>query len=254
MDSRSEAENAPDDMLTMMEDSNEPADGRDRRAGMPPNTHIIACATVAEELRHMDVPEEGLTVLEFGLHTEPEKLKTALQAEVDSVEGDCDILLGYGLCSYAVVGLKSERHRLVIPKVDDCIPLFIGSREKHLEMLHAEPGTYYLTKGWVEAQDSAYREYLRLAERYGEARALRVMKVMLANYTRVALINTGNYRMDDYRAFARMMADFLELNFEEIPGSNRMLLMMLDGGWDDEFVVVEPDEEITLEHFQGSNA
>ena len=225
-------------------------EAEDALSNLAADTRIISCATVAEELRHLGVPESRLTVLEFGLHTEPEKLKKALQEQVDSVEGDCDILLGYGMCSYAVVGLRSPTHRLVIPKLDDCIPLFLGSRERHLEMLHAEPGTYYLTKGWVEAQDSAYMEYLRLVERYGEKRAQRVIKVMLGNYTRIALINTGNYRMEDYRAFARMMADFLELRFEEIPGSNRMLLMMLGGDWDGEFVVVEPGVEVALADFQ----
>ena len=225
-------------------------EAEDALSNLAADTRIISCATVAEELRHLGVPESRLTVLEFGLHTEPEKLKKALQEQVDSVEGDCDILLGYGMCSYAVVGLSSQTHRLVIPKLDDCIPLFLGSRVRHLEMLHAEPGTYYLTKGWVEAQDSAYMEYLRLVERYGEKRAQRVIKVMLGNYTRIALINTGNYRMEDYRAFARMMADFLELRFEEIPGSNRMLLMMLGGDWDGEFVVVEPGVEVALADFQ----
>jgi len=225
-------------------------EAEDALSNLAADTRIISCATVAEELRYLGVPESRLTVLEFGLHTEPEKLKKALQEQVDSVEGDCDILLGYGMCSYAVVGLCSPTHRLVIPKLDDCIPLFLGSRERHLEMLHAEPGTYYLTKGWVEAQDSAYMEYLRLVERYGEKRAQRVIKVMLGNYTRIALINTGNYRMEDYRAFARMMADFLELRFEEIPGSNRMLLMMLGGDWDGEFVVVEPGVEVALADFQ----
>ena len=221
---------------------------------MKDGCHIISCATVAEEFRHLGVPEERLTVLEFGLHSYPDKLKTELQAAIDGVEGDCDLLLGYGLCSYAAVGLRSDTHRLVIPKVDDCIALFLGSRTEHLRVLHEEPGTYYLTKGWVEAQEGTFQEYARLVERYGEERAMRVAKVMLANYTRLALINTGNYRMDDYREYAREMARFLELRFEEIPGSNRMLLMMLDGDWDGEFVLVEPGSEITLEQFQASNA
>ena len=217
--------------------------------GFDKGCHIIACATVAEELRHLGVPEEHITVLEFGLHAEPEKLKKELQAGIDGIEGDCDVLLGYGLCSYAAVGLKSDSHRLVIPRVDDCIALFLGSREGHMKMLHEEPGTYYLTKGWIEAQDGSYQEYLRLVERYGEERAMRVVKVMLANYTRLALINTGNYRMDDYRTYARAMAEFLELKFEEIPGSNRLLLLLLEGGWGEEFVVVGPGEAITLDHF-----
>jgi len=212
--------------------------------------HIIACATVAEELRHLGVPEERMTVLEFGLHSYPDRLKTELQAAIDAVEGECDLLLGYGLCSYAAVGLRSDTHRLVIPRVDDCIALFLGSRAEHMRVLHEEPGTYYLTKGWVEAQEGTFQEYARLVERYGEARAMRVARAMLANYTRLALINTGNYRMEEYREYARETAGFLELRFEEIPGSNRMLTMLLEGEWGDEFVVVEAGSAVTLEQFQ----
>ena len=212
--------------------------------------HIIACATVAEELRLLGVPEERLTVLEFGLHVYPEELKTRLQEAIDLVPGDCDILLGYGLCSYATVGLRSDSHRLVVPLIDDCIALFLGSREEHRRLQAEEPGTYFLTKGWVEAQEGALTEYVRIRDRYGEERALKVARVMFGNYTRIALIDTGNYRLEDYRDFARAMADFLSLRFDEIAGSNRMLLAMLDGDWEDEFLIVEPGDEIALEPFK----
>jgi hypothetical protein len=212
--------------------------------------HIISCATVAEELKRLGVLEERLTVLEFGLHVYPDDLKKSLQEAVDAVPGDCDILLGYGLCSYAVVGLNSEAHRLVIPLIDDCIALFLGSRAEHRRMQAEEPGTYFLTKGWVEAQESALVEYARIREKYGEERANKVARVMYANYTRIALINTGNYQIDICREFAQAMAEFLDLRFEELPGSNRMLLKMLAGDWDEEFLVVPAGEPIALEPFQ----
>ncbi len=211
--------------------------------------HIIACATVAEELRQLGVAETNLTVLEFGLHVYPEELKKKLQEAVDGIDGDCDILLGYGLCSFAVAGLVSQRHTLVIPLVDDCIALFLGSRAEHERMLAEEPGTYFLTKGWVEAQEIAFREYARIRERYGDARALKVARTVFGNYTRVALINTGNYRIETCRDFARAMAGFLELRYEELPGSNRMLLMMLAGEWEEEFLVVPPGEPVPADAF-----
>jgi len=215
---------------------------------------IVACATVAEELRQLGVDESALTVLDFGLHINPEELKLALQAEIAGTPGDMDILLGYGLCSNATVGLTSDRHRLVVPRVDDCIALFLGSKAEHLRRLAEEPGTYFLTKGWVEAADHPYHEYVRLVERYGEERAQRVAKVLLANYTRVALINTGNYHIDEYRAFAQNMAELFELKYQELPGSNRLLGKMLNGEWDGEFIVTEPGRDISLGDFLGPAA
>jgi hypothetical protein len=211
--------------------------------------HIISCATVAEELRRLGVGEERLTVLEFGLHVYPEELKKRLQQAIDDLDGDCDIMLGYGLCSYAVVGLKSETHRLVIPLIDDCIALFLGSRAEHKRLQAEEPGTYFLTKGWVEAQEGALVEYVRIRERYGEERAIKVARLMYGNYTRIALIDTGNYRMDDCRRFGRGMAEFLGLRFDELAGSNRMLLKMLEGDWDEEFLIVEAGHPVLLEPF-----
>ena len=215
---------------------------------------IIACATVAEELRLMGVLEEELLELEFGLHVYPEKLRETLQREIDAVPGDGDIVLGYGLCSNAAVGLVSQHHRIIIPRVDDCIALFLGSRQEHLRRLREEPGTYFLTKGWIKAAELPLNDFIRLVEKYGEEKALRVTKVMMANYKRVVLINTGNYLLDEFQAAARSMADTLELNYEEIPGSNRMLRAMLDGAWNSEYIVVEPGEETTLAMFLASGS
>jgi hypothetical protein len=215
---------------------------------------IIACATVAEELRLMGVLEEELLELEFGLHVYPEKLREVLQEEIEAIPGDGDVVLGYGLCSNAAVGLTSMSHRLIIPRVDDCIALFLGSRKEHMQRLREEPGTYFLTKGWIKAADLPIQEYERLTLKYGPEKAMRVTKAMMANYKRVVLINTGNYRLEDFRAAARSMADTLELNYEEIPGSNRLLRMMLDGDWNSEFVVVEPGEDITLSMFLNISA
>jgi len=214
---------------------------------------IIACAVVAEELVELGVPEEDLVTLEFGLHVEPEKLKESLQREIDAIDGEGEILLGYGLCSNAAVGLVSRTRTMVIPRIDDCIALFLGSKAEYMRRLEEEPGTYFLTKGWVEAADLPMNEFLALVEKYGEKRAMRVARAMYANYTRVALINTGNYRIDHYRGFAKMMADFLELRFEEIPGSNRLVEKMLAGDFDDEFVVVAPGERMEAAEFYGGD-
>lgn len=197
----------------------------------------------------MGVQDSTLIELDFGLHVFPEKLRDSLQEEIDAQPGEGDIILGYGLCSNAVVGLSSRKHRLIIPRVDDCIALFLGSKKEYMRRLAEEPGTYFLTKGWIEAADLPYYEYLRLVEKYGEDKAMRVVKSMLAHYTRMVLINTGNYHLDECRETAREMAEVLGLRYEEIPGSNRMLDMMLGGDWNSEFIVVERGDEVTLSMF-----
>ncbi len=191
-------------------------------------------------------------VLDFGLHLRPGELTKALQAAIDqSTDADL-ILLGYGQCSRAVIGLKAAHATLVVPRVDDCIAIFLGSRSAYQTQASKEPGTYYLTKGWIEVGDSPFEEYKRLIERYGEQKALRMIKLMLKNYTRLAFINTGAYELERYREYARQTAERFGLRFEEIEGSPSLVQKLLFGPWDDEIIVCPPGQTITYEMFTPS--
>lgn len=213
-------------------------------------TLVLACATVIEEM--LPLLPEGMQhqVLDFGLHIHPGTLRSTLQAAVDSARGRYEtIILGYGLCSLALVGLQANGCRLVAPRVDDCIALFLGSRDAYLAQSRSEAGTYYLTKGWIEVGDTPFSDYERYVEQYGKARAERIFKVMMGNYKRLALIDTGQQGMEKYRAHARSLARRFGLRYEEIPGSDRLLRKMLLGPWDADFVVIEAGGTFTLEQF-----
>jgi hypothetical protein len=221
---------------------------------MTQRTVVIACATVIEEM--LPLMPEGMEhrVLEFGLHAYPAQLRETVQANVDEVvaahPGEAvTILLGYGLCSQALVGVEARGCTLVLPRVDDCISIFLGSKSAYTQQAGAEPGTYYLTKGWVEVGETPFSEYERTVQRFGAARAERVYKIMMANYKRLALINTGNYDIERYREYARRTAERFNLRYEEIAGSDAMVRKLLFGPWNDEFVVVPPGGKIALEQF-----
>jgi hypothetical protein len=136
--------------------------------------------------------------------------------------------------------------------VDDCIAIFLGSRDAYTAQAFREPGTYYLTKGWIEVSDTIFDEYMAMVERYGESLAERMMKLMLKNYTRLAYINTGHQDQARYQDYARMLADKFQLRYEEIEGADTLVKKLLLGPWDDDFVVVEPGQTITYADFQTS--
>jgi len=215
-----------------------------------PRKFVIACATVIEEMLPLLPPDVGHVVLEFGLHADPAKLRAALQDVIDRSSPDAEtIILGYGLCSQGVVGLRATNCTLVVPRVDDCISIFLGSGCAYRLQSRAEPGTYYLTKGWIEAGDNPFGEYDRIAKKYGREKAERMIRLMLANYKRLALINTGQYELERYRAYAKGEAERLGLRYEEIEGSPELVKRMINGPWDDDFVVVKPGEVIQFSHF-----
>ena len=192
-------------------------------------------------------------VLDFGLHLNPNELKTVLQEKINQASKNADVLLlGYGLCSMAVVGLKATTATLVMPRTDDCIAIFLGSCDAYKTQTKKEPGTYYLTKGWIEVGDSPFEEHKKLVEKYGQEKAERMTKLLLKNYKRLAFINTGQYEIEKYRAYSKKTADAFGLRFEEIEGSHTLVKKMLYGPWDDEFVVISPSETVTFQHFAKS--
>lgn len=218
-------------------------------------TKVIACATVIEEMLPLLPDNVAHEVLDFGLHLTPDKLRMALQDTIDAAAEEFDtLILGYGLCSMAVVGLVARNCTLVVPRVDDCIAIFLGSHAAYKEQSTKEPGTYYLTKGWIEVSDTPFEEYKKMVERYGEKRARRMIQLTLKNYTRLAYIDTGQYEQERFRAYARRTAEEFELRFEEITGSSTLVKKMIFGPWDDEFVVAQPGETISYVDFKTNGA
>jgi hypothetical protein len=215
----------------------------------PATVKVIACATVIEEMAPRMPETMAREVMDFGLHFRPGGLTQALQEVIDRSEGFQTILLGYGLCSNGVVGLRATTARLVVPRVDDCIAIFLGSRDEYQRQHEAEPGTYFLTKGWIEAKDAPLDGINDLIGKYGEAKAERIMRLMLKNYTRLMFIDTGAYELEHYREFAKENARRFDLRYEEFEGKPDLVEKLLYGPWDEECVVVEPGEEITYQMF-----
>jgi hypothetical protein len=212
---------------------------------------LIACAAVIEEMLPFIPPRMSYEVLDFGLHTNPKSLKKALQNAINSSAPNIEtILLGFGLCSQAVVGLKSASRTLIIPRLDDCIAIFLGSAAEYQKQYRSEPGTYYLTKGWIESSDTPFSEYDILVKRYGEKIAQRIINQILKNYTRLAFINTGNNKLEYYREYARSMAERFNLRYEEIHGSDVIIKKILYGPWNDEFVIIPPGKIISFFNFR----
>ena len=212
---------------------------------------LIACAAVIEEMLPFIPPRMSYEVLDFGLHTNPKSLKKALQNTINFSAPDIEtILLGFGLCSQAVVGLRSGSRTLIIPRLDDCIAIFLGSTAEYQKQYRSEPGTYYLTKGWIESSETPFSEYDTLVKRYGEQIAQRIINQILKNYTRLAFINTGNNRLEYYREHARSMAERFNLRYEEIQGSDVIIKKILYGPWNDEFVIIPPGKTVSFFDFR----
>jgi hypothetical protein len=81
----------------------------------------------------------------------------------------------------------------------------------------------------------------------------RLIKRMLQNYTRLVFINTGKYEVEYYREYSKRLASHYDLRFEEIGGSPTLVAKMMNGPWDEDFIVVPPGQSILYKDFYESS-
>jgi hypothetical protein len=142
--------------------------------------------------------------------------------------------------------------------VDDCIALLLGSRRAYRQQFDTEPGTYYLSPGWLEAGSHPLSEYREYTAAYGREEADWIMDAQYRHYKRLVYIGYSRDELAQYRSRALEVARFCErwnMRYEEIVGSDayfrRMVKMIEDPYHEDNgFVVIAPGGRIRQAQFQ----
>ncbi|MDR1024706.1 MAG: DUF1638 domain-containing protein, partial [Treponema sp.] len=173
-----------------------------------------------------------ITFLRQGNHNVPDILRKVLQDEIDSVESGKDyhtndtriyaphikddfdaVLIGYGLCSNGIVGISSNKYKLVIPRGHDCITFLLGSKERYGQYFTNMPGTYWYTMSWIEcgtnqSEDSLAEteaEYYR--EKGYDEEEIKYMiessREWIKNYKTAAYIKMPFFDMDEYQEYTK---------------------------------------------------
>jgi len=215
---------------------------------------IIACQIMQSMLEKLlpDGLASEVTYMDYGLHRVPNKMTWTLQDAIDAVAKPSLIVLGYGLCGNGLKGIQARNHTLLIPRTDDCIAILLGSREAYLREFESQPGTYYLSKGWLESGSNPLNEYREYVEKYGQEDAEWLMDTQYQNYERLVLVTQNETDMDIYRPQALEVADFCKrwnMQYEEIVGSDHFVRRLVEVAAaldkaDGNFVVVPPGGEI----------
>ncbi len=213
-------------------------------------TVAIACNTLKDEVmmtaNELEVAYPILWI-ESGLHQTPQKLNHGIQRQIDNISNVDNIVLLFGSCGNSLLGLKSREARIIFPRVDDCISMFLGGNERKKEW-ESQGHSYYLTKGYLENEANIWTDYTYSLARYGEDRARKLMRVMLKHYDRLRVIETGAYDLDPFIDETRDIAAKLELDHEVVKGSLDILYKALRGDWDRDFVIINPGETVEYAH------
>jgi len=234
---------------------------------------VLCCEVFYREICSLIATTPHQCDVEFlpkGLHDlGSEKMSARLQEVLDAVDPECydAVAMVYGLCNNGTVGVRAPGLKLVIPKVHDCIALFMGSRSRYREYFDAHPGTYYRTSGWLERDDASSAgdttipqqlgmttTYDQLVEQYGEENAKYVMEMMGGGeqyYDRVTFIRMGLAGEDRFREQAKAESERRQWQFEELEGDMSMLRKLIYADWDDDFLVLNPGETLTPSYDEG---
>ncbi len=220
---------------------------------------ILACQVMESMLEGL-IPDglaSQVTYFDYGLHRAPDKMTWTLQEAIDSIEQPSLVVLGYGLCGNGLRGIKAGRHTLLVPRVDDCIALLLGSRQAYIREFETVPGTYYLSKGWLESGSHPLKEYHEYVERYGPEDAAWVMDQQYQHYERLVMVAHNQADLDKYRPQAQEVAKYCErwgFRYEEILGSDAYVRRLIEVAAaldqaDGDFVVIPPGGEIRQDQF-----
>lgn len=222
--------------------------------------HVVIACRVFQDLVEQYLPANlaaQVTFLDYGLHRVPRKLRLAVQEQLDALQEASRVLLGYGLCGNGLKGVRAGIHTLIIPRVDDCIAVLLGSYQSYRQQFDAEPATYWLSKGWLEAGSNPLMEYQENVEKYGEEQADWIMDVQYRNYQRLALVAHTPEDLEAYRSQAKEVGEYCQqwgMRYEEVLGSDAYVKRMVSAlfstdGVGDDFLLIPPGGEIQQINF-----
>lgn len=242
---------------------------------------LLACGVLADEAARL-VARRGLAErvdcewLEPGLHERPDRLREELDRRIraSAGRGYRAVLLLFGLCGRGTEGLTAPAGtRLVLPRVHDCVDLHLGSAGRRLEEQAGEPGTLWLSRGFLgEGGDVPMRLgalsagvatrtpeggrktladiRAELARDHGPEAADYLIRELAEswtkNYSRVVYLAwDANPRREEEEARAAAFAREQGWRFATRPVDLRLIRMLLEGEWpESEFVVVEPGRRV----------
>lgn len=214
---------------------------------------VIACETLKDELTTA-INSTGcrlpITWIDSRYHIDPEGLRKKIQQEIDSIENAENILLVFGCCGNAMIGVKASTANLIIPKTDDCISMVLS---KEGEKFKRVKKTYFLTKGWIDSSRSLAVEYQRAVERYGMKKADKIFKLMLNNYKYLMLIDTRSYDVKKYKSKAQKIAEITNMELIIEKGGIWFLEKLLTGPYDNNFCIIPKGQEVKICHFGYDN-
>jgi hypothetical protein len=229
---------------------------------------LIACNVFMREVSHGVARTPHIVDVEFtelGEHIHSETLRGLIQSRIDAAGRSGKayeaVLLAFGICGNAAVGLRARGVPLVIPRAHDCCTILLGSRAAFKEHFADNPSMPFSSAGYIErgqyflrqedgenriAYGDAYAEYVK---QYGEENARYIWEQMHPPHAdggnRAVFIDIPETSHLGYWDQFRQRAAADGKEALRLPGSLRLIEGLLAGNWNDEdFLVVPPGQRV----------
>ena len=205
-------------------------------------TKIIACEMLRPEIESI-IDETSLDYeliwIEPALHVTPNCLNQRLQEVFDGIDNCEWVLMPFGNCGGALKGLTTGNFKTVIPKVDDCLTLLLGSMQRRINISKEAP-TFFLSLGWIKQESNILNAYDDMVKKYGGDMAKMLTETMYGNYERVALIDTGVGNYDELLAYEKPLKDTFGFEKYPVKGTTSYLRQLIFGPWDESKFTIIP--------------
>ena len=224
-------------------------------------TRLIGCEVLCRELSAAIARAERVVDAEFlpkGLHDQgADAMRLRIQEAIDVTDPARyqAIALGYGLCGNGLAGLVAREIPVVMPRAHDCIALLLGSHLSYQQIIADNPGTFFRSPGWVErgADMLQLSRELPVAEtsldalitRYGPDNGRYLYEEFhryRQRYSKLIYIDTGVGKDAATEQRARDEAKRKGWGFAKTAGSLDWFQALLDGEWNESFLVLQPGQ------------
>ncbi|MCL2045054.1 MAG: DUF1638 domain-containing protein [Oscillospiraceae bacterium] len=222
----------------------------------------IACDLVAKSPNIIDL--EFVPML---AHVEPDNLRMLIEEKISNTTNNQTgrrydaIILGFGLCGNAIIGLSSPIP-MIIPRAHDCCTIFMGSKERFMQEFNNSFSARWSTTGYFERtgarmSDYSYsdqmenyktsREYMSYLEKYDEETAEYLWETLhpkIESHESIYINIDGYEYSDSYEKYKAAM-ERLGVELRTVEGSISLLKALVDGDWDeDRFLTVDPGKKV----------
>ncbi len=219
-----------------------------------------ACWCIAQSPHVVDVE-----FTELGEHVHSATLRQTIQAKIDAAE-NCGkpyeaILLLFGICGNAGIGLTARKTKLVMPRAHDCCTILLGSRRKFQENFQDNPSTPFGSSGYVERGDYFMRvddgeshvhygdAFAAYVQQYGEENAKYIWEQMHPPGTddcgnKAVFIDLPETAHLGHAEHFRQQAEAAGKQYVRLEGSIRLIRDLIFGNWNEQdFLIVPPGQQ-----------